>query len=121
MKKWDQRGRDDQKQPEEHGPVPSWCNLTRRGWKGVEICCVWASPARHGGMAKQLFSHEMEAEAVFAQNLLLFCIPKFPRAIQGEENVACCETAPSELRLLCCKTLPGLPLCRKNEIKMGEK
>lgn len=45
-----------------------------------------------------------------------FCIPEFPRAIQGEENMA-----PSELQLLCCKTLPGLPLCRKNEIRMGEK
>lgn len=34
MKKWDQRGRDDQKQPEEHGPVTSR-GEDGKGWKSA--------------------------------------------------------------------------------------
>lgn len=99
MKKWDRRERDDQKQLEERVPVPTWCNLAwRAGWKGMEICGDWASPARHGRKRKCVFSHEMGEEAVFAPNLL-FCTPKFPRVIPEEENMAGCEKAPSEL---CC-------------------
>jgi len=74
-------------------------------------CCDWASLAQHAGRVKRVLSHEMGAEAVFAQISSFFAHPNSSGCSEWRETVTC-ETAPSELQLLPARPCQGNPCDR---------